>query len=103
MRIVSVAPQMPVRRSLAFFAMRRAIVEIGGGVNVGVANAFEMAHHGHAGILLHARDETLAAAGHDHVDVAGHVAQHDADGLAVLRRHHLHGGLGQAVLRQARA
>ena len=74
--------------------------QIGGGMNVGMANAFEMAHHGHAGVLLHARDETFAAAGHDDVDVAGHVAQHDADGLAVLRRHHLHGGLGQAVLRQ---
>ena len=97
MRIVSVAPQMPVRRSFAFFAMRRAMSRFAPRVHVRVADAFEMAHHRHARILLHARDEALAAARHDDVDEAAHVAQHDPDGLAILRRHHLHGRFGQAV------
>ena len=87
------APQLRVLRD----APRH--VEIRGGVDVRVADAFEMAHDRHARILLHARDQTLAAARHDDVDEAGHVAQHDADGFAILRRHHLHGRLGQAVLR----
>ncbi len=85
------APQLRVLRD----APRH--VEIRAGVHVRVADAFEMAHDGHARILLHARDETFAASRHDDVDEAAHVAQHDPDGLAILRRHHLHGRFGQAV------
>ena len=88
------APQLRVLRDAARH------LEIRTGMHVRVADAFEMAHDRHARILLHARDETFAAARHDDVDVAGHVAQHDADGFAILRRHHLHGRLGQAMLCQ---
>ena len=67
---------------------------------IGVADALEVGHDGNARVLLNARDQALAAARHDHVDIARHIAQHDPDGLAVLRRHHLHRGRGQPVRRQ---
>ena len=76
--------------------------KIGRRVHIGVANAFEMAHDRHARILLHARDQALAAARHDDVDVLSHVAQHDADRFAVLRRHHLYRSLGQPCAPSAR-
>ncbi len=66
-------------------------------MHVRVADPVEMRHDGHARVALHALDEPLAAARHDHVDVLLHLAQQVADGLAVLRRHELDGGLGQPV------
>jgi hypothetical protein len=59
-------------------------VEVGGAIHVDVADALEVADHRHARLLLHARDEALAAARHDHVDVVGHAGEHVADGRAVL-------------------
>ena len=41
-------------------------------IDVHVAVALEMADHRHARFLLHALDQTLAAARHDHVDVIRH-------------------------------
>ena len=45
-------------------------VEFGAAVDVGVADAFEMREDGNARLVLHALDEALAAARHDHVDGA---------------------------------
>ena len=45
-------------------------IEIGGLVHIDVADAFEMREHRHARLLLHALDEALAAARHDHIDGA---------------------------------
>ena len=72
---VSAAPQTPVRRILALRTMRRAIVEVGGRVDVDVADAFEVREDRHARLLLHARDQALAAARHDHVDSAVEAAR----------------------------
>ena len=49
---------------------RARLRRIGGGVDVGVADAVEMGEHRHARIGLDARDEALAAARDDHVDQA---------------------------------
>ena len=57
-------------------------------MDVSVADAVEVREHRHARIVLHPRDQALAAARHDHVDQA-RGAQHRADRLAVLRRHQL--------------
>ena len=45
-------------------------LEIGGGIDIDVVDAFEMREHRHPGLGLDARDETLAAARHDHVHAA---------------------------------
>ena len=62
---------MPVRRILALTASARALGEIGFGINICVANAFEMREHGHAcRFVLDAGDQAFAAARHDHLDCA---------------------------------
>ncbi len=76
-------------------------VEIGAAIDVGVADAFEMREHRHAGLGLHAGDEALAAARHDHVDGAVEARQHVADGVAIGGRHQLDRGLGQLGCAQA--
>ena len=76
--------------------------EIGGAVDVGVADAFEVREHRHARFVLHAVDEALAAARHDDVDRAVEALQHEADGVAIGRRHELDRGFGQARRLQAR-
>ena len=45
-------------------------LEIGRGVHEDVADAFEMREDRHPRLLLHPRDEALAAARHDHVEIA---------------------------------
>ena len=67
-------------------------------VDVDVADAFEMGEHRHARFLLHARDQALAAARHDHVDGAVEAREHHPDRRAVARRHQLDRSLGQARL-----
>ena len=67
---VSAEPQTPVRRILAFSTIALRHLEIGRGVDVDVADAFEVREHRHARLALHARDEALAAARHDDVDAA---------------------------------
>ena len=54
-----------------------------------MADAFEMGEDRHARLVLHARDQALAAARHDHVDIAVEPRQHLADGGAVAGRHEL--------------
>ncbi len=56
-----------------------------------------MREHRHARLGLHAPDETLAAARHDHVDAAVETGEHQPDGRAVARRHQLN-----RIFRQAR-
>ena len=101
MSSVSVAPQTPVRRIFAFSVTCAAIARSAERVHVGVADALEVADDRHARVLLHARDQAVAAARHDHVDELLHVREQIADGLAIRGRHHLDRVLGQAGLPQA--
>ena len=71
-------------------------VERGGLVDIDVADAFEMREHRHARLRLHARDQALAAARHDHVDRAVEAGEHHPDRGAVARRHERDRGLRQA-------
>ncbi len=82
------APHLGVQRDLARHR------EIGGAVDIGVAEPVEMRDHRHAALGLHTRDQRLAAARHDHVDDAGR-GQHVADGGAILGRPQLDRCLGQ--------
>ena len=49
-------------------------------------DAFKMRENRHARLMLHAGDETLAAARHDHVDIAVEAREHRANGGAIRRR-----------------
>ena len=60
--------------------------EIGAGMHVDMANAFEMGEDRHARLALHALDEALAAARHDDIDRAVEAGKHGADRAAVARR-----------------
>ena len=84
---VSAAPQMPVRRILALSTMAFAMSRSAAPCDVDVADAVEMREDRHARLVLHARHEALAAARHDHVDVAVEARQHRADRRAVAGRH----------------
>ena len=65
---VSAAPQMPVRRILALTTICSAMSRSAERVDIDVADAFEMGEDRHARLVLHARDQALAAARHDDVD-----------------------------------
>ena len=69
-------------------------VELGGLVDEGVAEAFEMGEYRYAGFILHACDEGLAAAGDDDVDIAGKALQHFADRGAIDGGNQLDRGFG---------
>ena len=100
---VSAAPQTPVRRSLAFSTIARAIARSAAPIDIDVADALEVTDHRHARFLLHARDEALAAARHDarrSQPVRPH--EHQADRRAVGRRHELDARFGQSRGAQAR-
>ena len=58
------------------------LVEIGGRVDIDMHDAFEMREHRHARLALHALDQRLAAARHDHVERAAETRQHLPDRLA---------------------
>ena len=75
-------------------------VERRGLVDIDVADAFEMREHRHPRFLLHARDQALAAARHDHVDGAVEAGEHHPDRGAVARRHQLDRVRRQAGLRE---
>ena len=98
---VSAAPQTPVRRILALSTIDFAMSSSAERVDIDVADAFEMREHRHARLGLHARDQALAAARHDHVDAAVQAGQHLADRGAVARRHQLDRILRQAGFAQA--
>ena len=89
------APQLRVQHD------RARHLEVGVAVDVDVADALEVADHRHPRLGLHARDEALAAARHDHVDEVGHAGEHLADRGAVGGRHQLDRGLRQARAPQA--
>jgi hypothetical protein len=67
---------------------------IGGGIDIDVADAFEMGEYRHPGLGLHQPDQPLAAARHDHVDMFVH-AQHGGHRGAVARGHQLDRRRGQ--------
>ena len=74
---------------------------IGRLVDIDVADAFQMREHRQPRLRLHARHQALAAARHDHVDIAVEAGQHEADGGAVARLHDMDRGRRQAGLAQA--
>ncbi len=61
-----------------------------------MANAFEVAEHRYAGVLLHAFDKAFSAPRHDEVNGAAKAFEHQADTVAIGRRHHLDCGARQA-------
>ena len=54
---VSVAPQTPVRRILALARTARAMAGLGGGVDIGVAEALGVGEDRHARLRLHPLDQ----------------------------------------------
>ena len=58
-------------------------------VDIDVADALEMSEDRNPRLFLHARHQALAAARHDHIDIAGETGQHFADRAAVAYRHQL--------------
>ncbi len=70
-------------------------VDVGVFVDEHVTDAVQMLDHRHRGFVGHALDQALAAARHQHVDVAVHRREH-AHGGTVGSRDRLHRILGQA-------
>ena len=77
------------------------LFEIGRLVDIDVHHALEMREHRHARLALHALDEALAAARHDHVERAAEPVEHFADRLARGERRARDRRLGQAGLHEA--
>ena len=73
-------------------------VEIGRCVHIDVAETFEMGKDRHTRLVLNARDEALAAARHDDVEMAGEAFQHLADGRTIGGGHDLDRRFGQPRL-----
>ena len=65
-------------------------------MHIDMHDAFKMREHRHARLVLHARDEALSAARHDHVNVAIETREHRPHGRAVA-----HGNQGDCFRRQA--
>ncbi|MNN20003.1 hypothetical protein D3C81_1332620 [compost metagenome] len=76
------------------------LVQIGGNVDIDVADAVQMLDHRDLGVAADALDQALAATRYDHVDVFGHGDQ-CAHGGTIGRFHYLHGARGQAGFGQA--
>ena len=74
---------------------------VGGGVDVGVAQTFQVRDHRDAAFVLDPLDQAAPAARHDDVDEVVH-GQKDADRGPVAGRHALDRGLRQADLAQPR-
>ena len=70
-------------------------VEIRATIDVGMADAFQVGEHRHAGLGLHALHQGFAATGDDHVDVAVQSGQHEADGGTIRGGYELDAGCGQ--------
>jgi hypothetical protein len=79
---VSAEPQTPVRRILALTTMPTAMSR-SAGIDVEMADAFEMGEDRHPRLVLHTRDEAFAAARDDDVEIAAQALQHFADGCAI--------------------
>ena len=78
-------------------------MRFGPGVDISVANPFQMREHGNARLFLHARHQRFAATRHDHVDGPVKPLEHHADGGAIRARRDLDGVGGQAGVAQAGA
>ncbi|MCY1224037.1 hypothetical protein D9M72_361800 [compost metagenome] len=76
------------------------LVQVGGNVDVDVADAVQVLDHRHLGLAADALDQALAAARDDHVHILRHADQRPHGG-AVGGFHHLHQLAGQAGLGQA--
>ncbi len=93
------APQIDTRRILALITIARAFSGSAGGVDIGMAQPFEMGDHRDAALALHPIDQRRPAARHDDVDGAGQL-EHDPDRGAVAHRHQLDRRSGQVRLAQ---
>ena len=60
-----------------------------------MADAFQMSKDRHARLRLDPRDQTLAAARHDHVDCAVEAREHHPHGGTIATRHQRDRSLGQ--------
>ncbi len=76
------------------------LLQVRGGIDVGVAQPVQMAKDRHAGLVADALDQAAPTARHHHVDGIVH-AQHKANRGAIGGGHALHAGLGQARSAQA--
>ena len=76
-------------------------LQVGGLVDIDVADALQVREHRHPRLGLHPRHQPLAAARHDDVDGATQAGQHGADRGAVAGGHQLDGVGGQAGLLEA--
>ena len=70
-------------------------IERGRFVNEDVAYAFKVREYRHPRFGLNARDQALATARHDDVEIAIEPRQHQANGCAVAGRDELNGSLWQ--------
>ena len=70
-------------------------------MHVDVTDAFEMREHRHPRLFLHAGDQALAAARHDHVDGAAKPCEHEANRLTLHRGHKLDRCFRQPYLGEA--
>ena len=63
--------------------------KIGAAIDVHVTHPFQMPDHRHTRLLLHARNQALAAARHQHIDAVRHVGQHMAHRRPIRGGHQL--------------
>ena len=77
--------------------------EIGFGVDIDVANAFEMSKHRHPCLVLHARDKAFAPARDDDINRTLKPREHQPDSIAFARWHELDRIFGQASRAKPRA
>jgi hypothetical protein len=79
------APHFCVKHDIARHLWIRCFVQ------VHVTDSLEVSYHGHTGFILHAFYQALATTRDDNIQPFAHRRQQVTDGLAVGRRHHLHG------------
>ena len=96
-RLHRVARRIALRLGVVAYA--HGLFDVGVGVDVDVANAIQVLDHRHPGFFDQARDQALATARHDHIDILRH-GDELADRRAVCGGHHLHGVGRQASIGQ---
>ena len=84
----SAAPQIPVRRVLAFSTTERAISTIRSPVDINVNDPFKMGKNRHPRICLNPANKAFAATRHDHINAVRH-RQHLANRSPVAGRYQL--------------
>ena len=88
------APQIDTAAHLGVQHDRARLCRVGGGIDIGVTDAFEMGDDRDAAFALHPLDQRAPTARHDHIDMITH-PEHQPDRGAVTGRHQLYRGIGQ--------